>query len=457
VSDDPFSEPTDNDRTVIRPAPGGRRPVLPARGMPAPPPPARPVAEPAPNTRPAPLPISDPAGPPAINVSPLIAAASPLLHLLTRLRLARRAPDVQALRDRVLGDLRNFERQTRDLGIPMELVRPAHLVLCASVDDLVLNTPWGAASGWAGNTLVASLHHTARGTDEVFDQLRPMRQAPGKFLPVIELTFLCLSLGLMGRYRQAGSGELESIRTEMHAAIAAQRPRTDPELSRRWRGVAAPYQPGRRGVPVWVALAAAVALCGGLLFWTSTSLNAASDGLLAQGLATPPTRMPQVTRAAAALPLPPAPAPAEPTALDRLRSSLQPDIDRHVVSLLGTAATPVIRIADGAIFAPGKAIVQTAALPLLEHVSAALRNESGKLRVLDHTDNQPIRTVQFPSNFQLSTARANAVRAIVARDVGDPTRVSAEGRADADPIAPNTTAEGRQQNRRIEIVLLRQD
>ena len=81
--------------------------------------------------------------------------------------------------------------------------------------------------------------------------------------------------------------------------------------------------------------------------------------------------------------------------------------------------------------------------------------KAASLRVIDYTDNQPVRTVQFPSNFQLSAARANAVRAIVARNVGDPARVSAEGRADADPIAPNTTAEGREQNRRIEIVLHR--
>ena len=77
--------------------------------------------------------------------------------------------------------------------------------------------------------------------------------------------------------------------------------------------------------------------------------------------------------------------------------------------------------------------------------------------MIDYTDNQPVRSVRFPSNFQLSVARANAVRAIIARSVGDPARVSAEGRADADPIASNATAEGREQNRRIEIVLHRQD
>jgi type VI secretion system protein ImpK len=403
------------------------------------------------------LPAVDPSAPPAISVSPLAVAASPLLQLLNRLRVMRRPPDLQALRERAVQDLRTFERQGRDAGIAMELLRPAHYALCAAIDDVVLNTPWGAAGDWAGQTLVASFHHGARGTDQFYDQLRQMQKAPEKFLPVIELMVLCLSLGFMGRYRQArGEGELDVIRAEAHAAIVAQRRAAEPELSRRWRGIAAPYRAGRRGLPVWVALAGAAAVCAGLLVWASASLNAASDGLLAQALAAPPARMPQVTRAAIVQPLPPPPAPPEPTVLDRLRASLRPDIDAGTVVLLGTPATPVVRIADHAMFASGSATVQAGSLPLLERISAALQGENGTLRVIDYTDNQPVRTVQFPSNFQLSAARANAVRSIVARLIGDPARVSAEGRADADPIAPNATAEGREQNRRVEIVLHRQ-
>jgi type VI secretion system protein ImpK len=167
--------------------------------------------------------------------------------------------------------------------------------------------------------------------------------------------------------------------------------------------------------------------------------------------------MPRIVRAALVVqPLPPPPAPPEPTLLDALRTTLRPEIDRGAVVLLGTPAMPVIRIADHAMFAPGSAAVQAGSAPLVERVAAALRTTSGHLRVFDYTDNQPVRTVQFPSNFQLSAARANAVRAILARVVGDAARVSAEGRADADPIAPNSTAEGREQNRRIEIVLYRQ-
>ncbi len=362
------------------------------------------------------------------------------------------------LRERAVQDLRAFERKARDAGVAMELLRPAHYALCASIDEAVVNTPWGAASGWANQTLVGTFHPGARGTDQFFENLRQMRRAPDRFLPAIELMYICLSLGYMGRYRQArGEGELEQVRSETHAVIMARHQTADAELSPRWRGAAVPSQSAPRRLPVWVALAGALALCGGLFFWTSASLNAASDDLQAQVLATPPDRMPQVTRAAIVQPLPPPPAPPEPTVLDRLRTRLQPDIDNRSLSLLGTAVTPIVRVADSAMFAPGSAVVQPASRPLLERIAAALRNESGSLQVIDYTDNQPVRTVRFPSSFQLSVARANAVRAIIARDLGDPSGISAEGRADADPIASNATAEGRELNRRIEIVLHRQD
>ena len=453
----------DDDKTVFLRLGGGPGPLPVAQ--PATLTPAqirRPVsartAPPTPMSAPTPsaVPAAHPSASPASNVSPLVAAASPLLQLLAQLRMAHHASNPHALRARVVQDLGTFQRQAREMGIAMDLLRPAHYALCASIDDVVLNTPWGAASGWAGQTLLAAFHRGARGTDQVFDDLRQMETEPAKFLPVIELSYLCLSLGFMGRYREArGGGELESLRSEAHAAIAAQRPAAPPELSRRWRGVTVPYRPQRRGVPVWVALAGAVALCGGLLFWTSMTLNAASDGLLAHALAIPPVRMPQVARVAVAEPPPPPPVPPEPTVLDRLRSSLRADIDSKAVGVLGTPAMPIVRIADPEMFAPGSATIRPASLPVLERVAAALRHEAGSIQVIDYTDNRPVRTVQFPSNFQLSKARANAVRTNIARNLGDPACCSAEGRADADPIAPNTTAEGRQQNQRIEIVLRR--
>ena len=449
MSDNPFSEPGDADRTVIRPTPGGRRT------------PAQAPVSAAPRVPPArsgsPAPALDQSRTPAISVSPLAVAASPLLQLLAHLGSMRQLPDPQELRERATRQLRDFERRARESGIATELLRPAHYALCASIDDVVLNTPWGARSGWASQSLVATFHRDARGTDQFFDQLRQLRKNPDKLLPAIELMYLCLSLGFMGRYRQGDAGELGRLRAETHAVIAAQRKPADQDLSRCWQGIAAPYRSSRGRLPIWVVAAVAVAVCGGLFFWVSTGLNAASDVLQARVLAAPPSRMPQVTRAAIVHPPPPPPVPAEPSVVDKLRGILKPEIDKGFVSVLGTAATPIVRVADRGMFPAGSATVQPGWVPLLERIGAALKDEAGPLLVTAHTDSQPIRTVRFPSNFQLSTARAQAVRTIIARGVGDTTRVSAEGRADTDPVAPNTTAEGRERNRRIEIVFRRQD
>jgi type VI secretion system protein ImpK len=108
-------------------------------------------------------------------------------------------------------------------------------------------------------------------------------------------------------------------------------------------------------------------------------------------------------------------------------------------------------------FPSGSATLQSGFLPLLDRIGAALKVEAGSVLVIGHTDDQPIRTVQFPSNFALSAARARSAAAALAHTVGDTRRITAEGRADADPIASNATAEGRAENRRIEIMLRRQN
>ena len=117
---------------------------------------------------------------------------------------------------------------------------------------------------------------------------------------------------------------------------------------------------------------------------------------------------------------------------------------------------PVVRIRNRGLFASGSAEVQAKFDPLLQRIGQALGEERGPVQVIGYTDNQPIRSVQFPSNFQLSAARAKAAAAIIGRTIGSQGRISTEGRADADPIASNATAEGREENRRIEVVLRRE-
>ncbi|HUB16935.1 MAG TPA: type VI secretion system protein TssL, long form, partial [Acetobacteraceae bacterium] len=377
------------------------------------------------------------------------------LQLLGRLRSTYSQPNVDDLRERTIQQIRTFEREARDGGVPMEQLRPAHYALCASIDDVVLNTPWGSTGAWGARSLVVTFHQEVRAGERFFVLLGQMREQPGTFLPLLELMYLCLSLGFQGQYRLSprGPGELERIREDLYTIIARQRSQVpDAALSPRWQGVNAPYKPARAVVPSWVMGVAAVAVIGILFVWFSAGLNAASDDAFGHMLAAPLSHMPNIQRAAPVRPPPPPPV-VEP---EPLYVFLKPEIDQGLVTVLGTHAMPIVRIRNTGLFASGSAVVSAKYVPLLHRIGEALKREKGPVDVVGYTDNQPIHTVQFPSNYQLSKSRAEAARAIIVEALGDPGRVTAEGKADADPIAPNNTAEGRDQNRRIEVTLRRQ-
>jgi type VI secretion system protein ImpK len=440
ASDNPFAEPNDSDRTVFIPAPGGRRT---AATQPSAPAPQQPAA------------LTD--GPDRIltGSNPLLAAAASLLALLARLRNTARAPDAGDLRERAVAELRHFEQQARDGGVAMEQLRPAHYALCASLDDVVLATPWGNESSWAARSLVSTFHQQVRSGEGFFAVLKQLIQSPGTNLPALELMYFCLSLGFQGQYRLSARGpaELDRVREDLYALIMRQRGARETGLSPHWHGVDAPYKPRRGELPLWVAGAAGLAILGAIFLWMTLGLNAASDTVMDSLLAAPPTAMPQIARQSPATPPPP---PAEPGALDRLRGFLAPEIAAHQVSVVGTEAVPVVRISGTGMFASGSADLEPRILGLLHRIGEALKTEPGPVTIAGYTDNQPIRTVRFPSNFQLSTARATAASDVIGQSIDKPARLTPEGRADADPLEPNTTAAGRTMNRRIEVILHRQ-
>ena len=106
-------------------------------------------------------------------------------------------------------------------------------------------------------------------------------------------------------------------------------------------------------------------------------------------------------------------------------------------------------------FAAGEAELSGTYTSLLQRIGQALEDEKGHVVVTGYTDSQKIHTIRFPSNFQLSQARADAVAAVILTKLTDKARLKAEGRGEADPIDTNATPEGRAQNRRTEVVLVR--
>jgi len=106
-------------------------------------------------------------------------------------------------------------------------------------------------------------------------------------------------------------------------------------------------------------------------------------------------------------------------------------------------------------FESGEAQMKSSSVSAFDRIAGLLRQGEYRLRIEGHTDNAPIHTVQFPSNWELSTTRATEIiRLLIVRDGFVPDRLSAAGYAEYHPVASNRSAEGRSLNRRVDIVVL---
>jgi chemotaxis protein MotB len=138
-----------------------------------------------------------------------------------------------------------------------------------------------------------------------------------------------------------------------------------------------------------------------------------------------------------------------------LQQALQHEISVKAVALHRETEGLVISLREFGFFDSGSATLKTTALPALDRIASILSVRTCRLRIEGHTDNVPIHTAQMASNWELSTARSTElVRLLITRNGIVPGRLSAAGYAEYHPIAGNQTAEGRAQNRRVDLVIL---
>ena len=442
MSDDPFAEPTDNDRTVIRPRPGGKA-----------------SSQPPPQQRPAAAPVAATGPVPTVGANRLLAAAAPLLAAVIRIAGGRgRGPEVDQLRRGMVDAVRDFEAQALATGLDTRSLRAARYALCATVDDVVLSTPWGATSSWPQQTLTSMFHNEVTGGERFFEILEQMQRELSRHAEVVELMYLCTSLGFEGRYRvmPRGVAALTELRAGIYRAIRTRRGDFERELSPTWRGLETGYKPLGQRVPMWAIGLVTLFLACMIYMGFNYALAGSSDVAFTEVSGLPPSGPVQVARAVAVPPPPPPLATvSENHAASKLHQFLAPEIKAGLVTVFEDAQSVTVRLAGKTMFASGTANLASNYTNLLARIGEALQDEPGRVMVNGYTDNQPIHTVRFPSNFDLSQARADAVATLVAAHLSDPKRVTAQGKGEADPIADNATAEGRQQNRRTEIVLVR--
>lgn len=433
-TDDPsFPQDTD-DRTVIRPVPGGRQADLQ-------PPPSS--FHPTPRMSNGPLPLLG-------QLNPLEHAASGLLALVTQLNNSRHHPDANTLRNKVIGEIKQFQTAAIASDIDQETVFAARYVLCTVLDEAVLNTPWGSNSGWSQQNLLTTFHKEVSGGERFFQLLKKFGQNTSKNINILELMYLCLALGFQGRYRivSGGRDKLEQIREWLYQLIRKQRSNENRELSPHWRGVTDKRSPLMRFVPTWVFATAGVALLALLFAALLFHLNGLSDPVFKQVYA---------IKAPTLKFIPPAPAPpiiVSPQTLT-LTQLLSEEIKQGVVKVDEDDRQGLGTLQGDTLFPSGSIIVNNDAIRLLHRIGSSMNQLTGQILITGHTDDDPIKTIRYPSNWHLSLARAKSVEKILLEDVDDPSRMMTEGRGDTEPVASNETAQGKAKNRRVEILLIK--
>jgi len=261
---------SDDDRTLIqssgpmRPNPGGRAPGASVPPSPAPPSPA--PSNPVPPSGAAPRQHTSAPPPPMMGhqtstridvfdgLNPVVNAASTLLSLVAKLRNTASHANVTGLFNQTSQELKQFEARLKQEGTRPEVVLASRYCLCAVIDEVVLNTPWGANSHWGQKTLLSAFHNETAGGEKFFLILDRMKQSPGENLHVLELLYLLISFGFEGKYRvmDRGRDHLDGIRDELYHAIRRFRGQPEADLSLDWRQVEGGMSSMVHYVPLWV-------------------------------------------------------------------------------------------------------------------------------------------------------------------------------------------------------------
>ncbi len=428
--------PGSGDRTIIRPRPGGRTasPQGQGRGTPSSLPPS----------------AAGGAGAPALSafgtttLNPLVEAAMPLLMLCCGLRGTREHADVATLHAETVRQVQAFEQAAAARGAARESILAARYALCTFIDEVVMNTPWGANSLWPGRALLLTFHRDSAGGEKVFQMIERVLADRQPRRDLVEFFHVCLALGFQGQYRVTPGGEarLAELRERLYERIRQWRETPPDELSPAWRGVEDRRNRLVQTLPAWVCVALVLVVGSGVYFTLHNWLNSATAPVMAL--------LNEVRQATFESPVDlPVPVVESRLGLADLLEGTDPErlqIERGE----GGRTTVILR---GEVFASASTEVTEAFRPLLRQIGDAIQQVSGSVLVEGHSDNVPIRSVRFRDNYELSKARAESAATLLRESLSDPDRVDFVGiGADQPRYRPPDDPANRALNRRIEIL-----
>lgn len=161
----------------------------------------------------------------AASGNDLYAAASTLLDIAAELRRPHTNIDLAKLRQSLTAEINAFNLKAKNKGIAETQITLARYILCATLDEFVLDTPWGANSNWSEYSLLNTFHQDSSGGAKFFEILDKMKQEPSTNLSILEIIYTCLALGYLGKYRitHGGSEQVTAIKASLYRQIKTQR------------------------------------------------------------------------------------------------------------------------------------------------------------------------------------------------------------------------------------------
>lgn len=360
--------------------------------------------------------------------------SSPALHQVVSDVLAEAArvqqlcpvPETEAFRASLIMRIEDAHQRALKAGISSVQWDMAQYALCTLLDETISSTSWGEV-GWASMSLLLHFHGESHGGERFFSLLEQLQQNEPHDRQVLTLFYLCLALGLEGRYRIQPNGEqqLEKIRQTLYRQLH----HSDDVNAARRRGVGFPSIRQQKQNVLAGALFLSVGVAGISFFNLSAAyqrqterLQKMHDGQKQQDW------MQQVQAAIAELP-------------DSLFQWVR-DGDEMRITL-----------SNGTFFSSGSADISVRQQRDLQRLADGFRHFPVQVSVIGHTDNVPAGKV-WKSNTALSLARARTVTQAMAVLPGTGAfPVSIEGKGESVPLVPNDNADNRARNRRVEIVI----
>ncbi len=373
-------------------------------------------------------------------------AAFTILALIPAIKTSPTNPSFSLLRQQILEEVTRYENAARKSGVDSKTTMVGRYVLCTVLDEMVLNTPWGAQGDWRKHSLLSYFHQETCGGENFFVMLENLEKDPSTNIDLLELMYVCLVLGFEGRYAVEHDriGKLSEVRGRLYRVIKTQRGETARQLSPNWRGVAIASQTLRQFIPLWAYCAILLGLVALLFFAFTYSINQISEPPY-QALASLGSNV------GTNFELQPIP---DISSLEKLRTFLKAEIAKNLVAVTERDGLVRIIIQGDRLFKSGSAKLNSEHNSLIHRIAAALYEVEGKVNVEGHTDSRPINTLRFPSNWHLSLARAEEVEEMLSQSSKEFDRYEAVGKGDTESVADNKVSSGRARNRRVEIVLL---